>query len=257
MALPPRAKVPVGLRLYVIGDIHGRVDLLKNLMDKIHEDMEKAVAADKSIQIMPVFLGDYIDRGLQSRQVLEYLLSIRHSSRYNGVIFLRGNHEQAVLDYLDDPEEGERWLQYGGVETLISYGIGFDYNAPYLLALEESARSLRHNMPETHKEFLGSLPLTYEAGDYFFAHAGVDVTKPFNEQDSRSLMFMREPFLSYSGQLEKIVVHGHTISAEPEILGHRIGIDTGAYATGKLTCLVLQDADREIISTQAKEVIRW
>lgn len=228
-----RACVPPGVRIYAIGDIHGCADLLELALSFIDDDMVHAGER----RIVHVFLGDYVDRGPDTRRTLELLIE---RAKYHEVIFVRGNHEQLMLDFLDRPSVLSDWWSMGGAQTLMSYGL-----APRLNCSSAEEASLRDAlvsaMPASQRAFLGSLRSAYICGDYFFTHAGVRPGVALDRQSKDDLMWIREPFLSSHDNFGKMVVHGHTPVREPEIHGHRINIDTGAYATGCLTVLSVED----------------
>jgi serine/threonine protein phosphatase 1 len=230
------SRVPNGTRIYAVGDIHGRADLLTQLFSRIDADL----AANPVERPIHVFLGDYVDRGPRSREVLDHLIdrSDAHES-----IFLMGNHEMIFCEFLKKPEVLKYWRQYGGLDTLMSYGlkVPFNANAEQLAALSASLQSA---MPVQHCRFLEELKLSFECGSFFFAHAGVRPGVPLENQQMDDLLWIREEFLQYEGGFGKIVVHGHTPAPEPEVRANRINIDTGAYATGRLTCLVLEEDRR-------------
>jgi serine/threonine protein phosphatase 1 len=223
---------PDGVRIYVVGDIHGRADLLKQVLAGIDAD----IAAYPAPRVIQVFLGDYIDRGQQSREVLDILIS---RTQYHQMVCLKGNHETYVPDFLRDPAMLDQWRYFGGLETLVSYGVVPSINADQeeQLALAEA---LRRALPESHRRFLSNLKPSFACGDYFFAHAGVRPGIPLSKQHERDLLWIREDFLLHEEGFGKIVIHGHTPVKEPDIRANRINIDTGAYATGRLTCLVLE-----------------
>jgi serine/threonine protein phosphatase 1 len=230
----PKARpcIPAGRRIYAIGDIHGRADLLAELFVRIDDDL-KARPITGSIQ---VFLGDYIDRGPSSRQVIDLLIERR---RQSNVLFLEGNHEACALRFLRDPTVLPAWQSIGGVNTLLSYGV-----LPTRGDDPESQRSvctaLHQAMPDSHRRFIGGLVLSFACGDFFFVHAGVRPGVPLQRQSQRDLLWIRDDFLLHEEDFGMVVVHGHTPIYKPEIRSNRINIDTGAYATGQLTCLVLE-----------------
>jgi serine/threonine protein phosphatase 1 len=229
--------LPAGLRLYAVGDIHGRADLLRRLLTMIAADATERGPAEVRV----IFLGDYIDRGPDSAEVLE-ILSGPPLGPYR-VTCLRGNHEEALLAFIDDPIRCRFWLDWGGMETMRAYGVteGRD--------LYDMAEQLNDVLPGRHRAFLLGLPISETVGDYLFVHAGVDPYKPLDDQEEADLNTIREPFLGWGKWLGKMVVHGHTISPVPEMLSWRIGIDTGAYASGRLTALGLEGRERWILST--------
>lgn len=238
----PVRRVPDDRIVYAIGDIHGRADLLSKLLDKIMTHAAMQTVTDRVV----VCLGDYVDRGSDSRGVIDVLLD-RHLPATT-LVCLRGNHEQLMLDFLADPAAiGPMWLRNGGLETLASYGVGFDPTAPRLAALETAGVRLAHQVPMRHKAFLNDLKLTHEEGDYLFVHAGLAPNVPLEEQKESDLLWMRDPFLEEPPDYGCMVVHGHTITAEPEWRAWRIGIDTGAFSSGRLTALALIGERQEVI----------
>lgn len=234
-----------GLRLYAIGDIHGRSDLLDTLLTQIDADL-KGWSGDSEI----IFLGDYVDRGNASAAVLERLAGGAPSGRR--WTLLKGNHE-SILSHLVSgrPREDDAlypaWLKHGGRETLASYGL------PATLAFgdDEAAAlgALRDVMPRAHVELLDSLDLMRREGDYLFVHAGIRPGVPVEEQRQRDLIWIREAFLEHRGDHGFHVVHGHSITRDVDAQANRTGIDTGAYATGRLTAMVLEGDSRRFLST--------
>ena len=228
-------------RVYVIGDIHGRSDLLDRMVGKITRDIEKNPAAES----LTVTLGDYVDRGPDSSGVLDRLARNPFPTEY---IALKGNHEQLVETFLDQPAVASQWRHLGGLETLHSYkvpvaalmvGKGFD----------EAAQALRQALPAEHSAFLKRLKLSLTVGGHFLCHAGVRPGLPLESQRAEDLLWIRDEFLNSQAQYGKIVVHGHTPTLSPEVLSNRINIDTGAFATGRLTCLVIEDGGIRFLST--------
>ena len=241
----PKPQVPLGYCLYVVGDIHGRNDLLGNLHQKIRADMAARQDDDHSIV---VYLGDYVDRGPASREVIERLIDFDIPGA--SPVFLKGNHEDAMLGFLDDVDILREWVQYGGQATLFSYGVSVDGRmAATPSMLEEIQHQFRTLLPSHHRAFLQNLRLSHAFGDYMFVHAGINPSWPLEEQHPADLLWIRDEFLRSSKYLGKVVVHGHTISKEPEFKPNRIGIDTGAYATGVLTALVLQKDQQRVLQT--------
>jgi serine/threonine protein phosphatase 1 len=226
------ARVPEGVRVYAIGDIHGRADLLAEMFAGIDATLE-GFLAEKAIH---VFLGDYVDRGPQSREVLDLLITRR---RQYPAVCLKGNHEGYLVEFLKNPAVLDEWRRYGGLDTLLSYGF-----APSLKPDESESNALssglNRDLPESHRLFLNSLALSFTCGDFFFVHAGVRPGTPLARQAQEDLLSIRDDFLLHEGAYEKVVVHGHTPVVKPDIRANRINIDTGAYATGRLTCLILE-----------------
>lgn len=241
----PPASVPRGHRAYVIGDVHGRLDLLEQLLAQIENETERHPPRKALI----VFLGDLIDRGPHSAQVVERLRTFR-SPRIQP-IFLLGNHEEVLLRILDgDTSIIPSWLQFGGAQCIQSYGVD-----PRKLAgrgEEEILAIVRAAVPAEHRSFIGSFVDTCRLGDYLFVHAGIRPGVPIEEQLQSDLRWIREPFLRDETDHGCVVVHGHTITADVEERRNRIGIDTGAYRTGVLTALVLEGSERRYIDTKAR-----
>lgn len=233
--------MPSGLRVYAVGDIHGRADLLVPLQERIRAD----AAAAPSLETRVVYLGDYVDRGPASRDVLQILIDSGAASPR--ATHLMGNHEAMMLRFLDDSSVGPDWFAYGGLATLMSYGVQIRGDVDAAERLTVLQRELAEALPPSHREFLSRLPTHVGFGDYFFAHAGVRPRVPLEQQADADLIWIREEFLGSREFHGKIVVHGHSFKTEPEFLANRIGIDTGAYATGRLTCLVLEGRDMRLL----------
>jgi serine/threonine protein phosphatase 1 len=209
----------------VIGDIHGRLDLLEKMTQEIdarYSDCE---------QFVEVYLGDYVDRGPHSAQVIAFLLE---RARRGNVVCLAGNHEEMFLAALEG-HPLRSWLRYGGKETVYSYGL--QPSELLKLSPDMATAALKDAVPETHQEFLRNLMLWHQDGDYIFVHAGLRPKVPLEQQVTQDLLWIRKPFLNHSGDFDGMVVHGHTTVLEPEFRPNRINIDTGAYITGRLTCL--------------------
>jgi serine/threonine protein phosphatase 1 len=239
------ARIADGVAIYAIGDIHGRLDLLTDLLAQVAADAERH-PEDQKRQL--VFLGDYIDRGTESRGVIDALLCPGWPGFSR--IFLMGNHEDAMLEFLDEKADGVAWLTYGGLETLLSYGIAIRRLPTTVESAAELRETLRAAVPQGHVDFLRRCALSHAEGDYVFVHAGVRPGRPLEQQDQRDLLWIRDEFLRAPGALPgKVVVHGHTICDTPQDLGHRIDIDTGAFVSGRLTCLVLRGTARRFLAT--------
>jgi|TARA_B100000315_G_scaffold201788_1_gene194300 serine/threonine protein phosphatase 1 len=230
--------VPDDVRLYAIGDIHGRLDLLTELLDRIYRDRAGHDASHHKI----IFLGDYIDRGGDARALLDFI----STGQIDGfeTIYLVGNHEDYLLRFLDDTAIGPNWLKYGGAVTLTSYGI-----TPDAENFHRVQKELRLAVPENHLAFLRGLKTWHIEGSYLFVHAGIRPGVPIARQTRHDLTFSREGFVDCAHDHGHVVVHGHTVCAAPELLPNRINIDTGAFSSGTLTCLVLQGASRAILQT--------
>jgi len=238
------AATPPGTRIYAIGDIHGRLDLLLRLQELIAADASRSNAQRQVL----VYIGDYIDRGPNSAGVLDRLLDA--PLRGFETVHLLGNHEDTLLQFPDDVSVGPSWLTYGGVQTLASYFIEVSPGSwRDGRELQRLQGEIRRRVPRRHVEFMRGLPLTHIEGDYLFVHAGIRPGVPFERQERDDLLWIREEFLDSAADHGKIVVHGHTISERPELHPNRIGIDTGAFHTGRLTCLVLDGTSRAFLQT--------
>jgi len=229
------ARVPTGMRLYAIGDVHGCDDLLVEVHAKIATDLTTQPCEAHRI----IHIGDYIDRGPDSAAIIERLS--RMSATDERVLCLRGNHEQMLLDFLADPvANGTIWLNNAGDTTLESYGIDAGQwrdNSRHMIKI---AAQFAAALPVDHRDFLNDLDYTARFGDFFFCHAGVRPGVPFEAQDPFDLIWIREEFLASDIDFGAIVVHGHTPQPEPDVQPNRINIDTGAVLGGRLTCLVLE-----------------
>jgi serine/threonine protein phosphatase 1 len=238
--------VPQGQLIYAIGDIHGRADLLTLLLDKIIADAAQSKDAKRRTI---VFLGDYIDRGHDSRRVIDMLLG--ELPQGFDVHFLKGNHEAIMLDFLEDPSYLGQWLANGADATFGSYGMDVAELIRKGATPEAWRRAFLASLPETHREFFETLELAVAFGDYLFVHAGVRPGVPLEAQDPEDLVWIRAPFLQSNRDFGKIVVHGHTPGREPVIRPNRIGIDTGAVFTDRLTALKLEGGSRKLLQADA------
>ena len=242
---PRQRSEPAGApdyRAYAIGDIHGRLDLLEELLAKIHAELQHEPAP----KTLLVFVGDLIDRGPSSAQVLERLRTYHRE----GVqpVFILGNHEEVLLRILaGDAELIGKWRWFGGAECLRSYGV--DPDAIARLSDDEALAAVRGAIPGNHVEFLETFVDSCRFGDYLFVHAGVRPGIPLDQQSQADLRWIREPFLFDETDHGFIVVHGHTISSEVDERSNRIGIDTGAYRSGVLTALAIEDDKRWLLHT--------
>jgi serine/threonine protein phosphatase 1 len=236
-----RPSLSKGLRVYAVGDIHGRFDLLNKLLARIDTD----IALRPTVRPVYVFLGDYIDRGSSSRETIDRL--IEHGETHESV-FLKGNHELIAIKCLSDPSLFDQWMRLGGLETLKSYGA-----APATLAngkqIVELQAAFHNALPQAHFRFFRDLRSSFACGDFFFAHAGVKPKVDLSRQKQSDLLWIRGEFLSSNDDFGKIIVHGHTPNSEIEVGPNRINIDTGAFATGRLTCLVIEGGSLSVIDT--------
>jgi serine/threonine protein phosphatase 1 len=237
--------VPAAQAVYAIGDVHGRLDLLEDLLARILDDAGCHPADSARFLI---YLGDYIDRGAESRGVVDAVMADPPPGFT--VVRLMGNHEAAMLSFLNGESDGLDWLSFGGIETLLSYGVPLRS----LPGSGEAVRSLQaaviEAVPERHINFLRNCLRHYSVGDYLFVHAGVRPGIALEKQTQSDLLWIRDDFLRARVPLPgRVVVHGHTICDLPQNRAHRINIDTGAFASGRLTCLVLRDSERRFLST--------
>lgn len=235
-------RVPDGKRVYAVGDIHGRLDLLDRMLAAIKLDASRVVMRN-----VLIFLGDYVDRGPDSKGVIERLCSLNVPDWE--IIFLLGNHDQAVLDFLSDAMLYRSWRNFGAAETLLSYGI-----YPPRFDNDDAYEGVRHRfsevLPSAHRQFFENLKDHYAVGGYYFAHAGVRPGVPLDRQVPEDLLWIRDVFLQSDIPLKKVVVHGHTPQDAPSRDAFRIGVDTGAYSTGCLSAAVLEAADCKFLSVR-------
>jgi serine/threonine protein phosphatase 1 len=235
-----QSTVPKPQRIYAIGDIHGH----RNLLDRMIEEIRDDLAAHPVERALTVTLGDYVDRGPDSRGVVERLAANPFPTAF---VALKGNHEEMLVRFLRDPSVGSEWSRLGGLETLHSYGIDI---GPMLRRrdYEPKAAAFEKVLPRAHIAFFASLRVCLSLGRYFFCHAGVRPGVPFARQREHDLLWIRDEFLHDQTDFGKIVVHGHTPSPEPEIRPNRINVDTGAFITGRLTCAVLEEEQPRFLS---------
>ena len=236
-----RPFLPDGRRLYAIGDIHGRLDLLEELHDMIRMD---AAGFEGSKAV--IYLGDFIDRGAQSRQVLDLL--IEQPLAGFDAVHLLGNHERAMLDFLVYPQSAAAWLGFGGQATLMSYGVGLG-QVRLAQRVDALRDELEAQLPQSHRDFLKSCQLLHAEGSYCFVHAGIRPGIDLEQQVADDLLWIREDFTRSAEDHGCIVVHGHSISDEVEMRPNRIGIDTGAFYSGLLTALVLEGGEQRLLQT--------
>ena len=235
--------VPAGRRIYAIGDIHGRDDLLHEMHRLIAEDAANRGWANNIL----IYLGDYIDRAPGSRKVLT--LAMQDQPRGFARVCLRGNHEAALLDFLRNPENGGAWIAMGGDAALQSFGVAApsEFAAPETMV--SAAAQLAQALTPAERQFLQNLKYCHREGGYFFAHAGIRPGTGLEAQDEDDLIWIRAPFLQSAADHGAVIVHGHSVRREVEIRPNRIGIDTGAYYTNRLTCLVLEANKRWLLQT--------
>lgn len=244
-AAPRTARLAPGKRVYAIGDVHGRHDLLCALLGQIRRHATREPRAKNIL----VLLGDYVDRGPQSKAVIETLLGLNWPDWK--FIFLRGNHDQAVLDFLADANFYRSWQPYGAPETLSSYGVmppGSDREAE----IAEARDALAASMSQAHVGFLQTLRLLHVEDDYLFVHAGIKPGVPIERQVAEDLLWIRGEFLNCPQELPKKVVHGHTPTDHPVNARHHISVDTAAHETDCLTAAVLEDESCIFLQTGAK-----
>ena len=231
--------LPNGWRIYAIGDVHGCVDLLHQVICAIEDDLVRYPCRTH----LRVFLGDYIDRGAESREVVDTLIEL---TRLRPTVCLAGNHELMALNWLTAPQLQGGWLQHGGLETLHSYGVNPVRKGGRPAPVGETADAFASALGP-HAEFLSALPTTFAVGDYLFVHAGVRPNVPLCWQAVEDLVQIREPFLQFEGEFGRMVVHGHTPVAEPDIRSNRINLDTGAYLSSRLTCMAFEKESMRIL----------
>ena len=228
-----------------IGDIHGRLDLLEMMIDRLVDEFAKS-----SVKPRLIFLGDYIDRGMKSKEVIDFLSNFdNHPNRssFGETIFLKGNHERAILYFLEDYSFGLSWCKYGGDTCLASYGVPIisrTNNETYWHQVQEE---LTKNLPQKHYVFYNNLENYFVAGDFLFVHAGVRPGVSLDKQNEQDLTGIRDEFLNHRKPSSYMVVHGHTIVTDPVVTRTRIGIDTGEFATGKLSAIYIKSDKYKII----------
>ena len=231
-----------GIRVYAIGDIHGHYNLLQQMHQMIAADLAQR-PCERAIEL---FLGDYIDRGPNPSEVFEHLMHAEPAAHER--ICLSGNHEKALLQYFDDAEWLMKWARSGALDTLKAYGVELEQPLTEEMCREAQPR-FAANFPDEQKAFIEALPLTASFGDYFFVHAGIRPGIPFEQQDPYDLVWIRYDFLDSTEEHGKLIVHGHTPHEHVEIKPNRINIDTAAFSTGVLTCLVLEDDQQHLMAT--------
>lgn len=235
--------VPSDTRIYAIGDIHGSLLPLRALHDLIREHAQLRPIGRKCL----VYIGDYIDRGNDSRGVLDLL--IQKPLTGFEYVFLKGNHEIGLLRFLLHGENTLEWLAYGGIPTIYSYGAKPPDPPTDRDKLVKARVDLARKIPQEHLKFLTRLKPYHIEGDYLFVHAGIRPGVPIEKQSEDDMLWIRDDFLNATAPFEKFVVHGHSIVPKPDIRPNRIAIDTGAFASGKLTCLILEGTHQEFLTS--------
>ncbi|MBY8976322.1 serine/threonine protein phosphatase [Rhodobacteraceae bacterium NNCM2] len=243
------ASVPPGLRIYAIGDVHGCRDELAEIHGRIRADLAARPCPDWRI----IHLGDYVDRGPDIKGVISDLVrQVRDRRSYA----LLGNHDHMFVEFLGDAASASflSWITYGGVATIEAYGAvfepGIDEDIVRRRALREELLSL---VPEDHLRFLSTLPHSLRFGDFLFVHAGIRPGVPIDRQSVKDMIWIRDPFLSSTGDLGAVVVHGHTVGLEVVVRDNRIGIDTGAVHGGHMTCLILEQDQKMLLNASGPE----
>lgn len=236
----PAANMPAGQRAYVIGDVHGRLDLLERLIDAVEQDDREAAHGETTV----ILLGDLVDRGPDSAGVID---RVRRWKTARTVRILAGNHEEMFLESFTDLNILRHFLKHGGRETVLSYGV--DQRLYNEASLEELQQIMRRHVPDADRKFLESFEEYITLGDYAFVHAGINPGLPLEAQTRRDMLWIRDPFLGFAGPHSHVIVHGHTIAEHVEERSNRIGIDTGAYRYGRLTALVLEGSDQRYIQS--------
>lgn len=241
----PTARVPADVVVWAIGDVHGRADLLAGLLADVRSDRSHQAGC----RTIVIGLGDYVDRGANSRGVLDQLCDLSDDPSIESV-FLMGNHEERMEAFLEQPEIGPSWCDYGGRETLASYGVASPAMRGDLPGWTQAAGDLAAALPPRHKALLDGQRLSASVGDYFFCHAGVRPGVPLAEQSADDLLWIRQPFLNHPKPFDQVIVHGHTPADDVVFTGRRIGVDTGAYATNTLSAVRLEGEDRQVVQAR-------
>jgi serine/threonine protein phosphatase 1 len=234
--------------VYAVGDVHGRYDVLIPLLHDIAQD---ALVTRPEQRPLLVFLGDYVDRGPESRQVVDLVLKLQADGAFE-IAALKGNHEEALLQFLAEPAFAMTWMEHGGGATLTSYGV-----EPCLMRTDAGGWEMVRDifvgvLPQAHRRFYEQLELVRIVGDYAFVHAGVRPGVGLDVQAAHDLLWIRYEFLNDRGPHDKVIVHGHTPAEEPQMLKHRLGLDTGAYATGVLTAVRLYGIEQRVIQARVR-----
>lgn len=243
---PARTFSTEGMRIYAIGDVHGCFDALVNLFALIEQDNAMRTPVETHI----IMLGDYIDRGPDSARVCDLLYSMREYAHFH---CLRGNHEQTLLDAAAGNVTAlDRWMKYGGGEALKSWGVSDDLIVHAQISERDGqalVMAIAESIPQHILEWMSALPVSRSIGDYMFVHAGVRPKVALDAQSDEDMIWIRDPFLRSNAYHGKKIVHGHSVVDEPQLLPNRIGIDTGAYRTGVLTSVGIEDGEQWIVQS--------
>ncbi len=237
------AAAPAGMRIYAIGDVHGRLDCLT----RMHDIIAAEIARDRPADWRVIHLGDYVDRGPESACVIDFLSGMIERDGRN--LALLGNHDEGFLDFLANPAEAQLFIRFGGFDTAASYGVVLDVLTED--ALFDSHRRLVNAMPERHLRFLRDRPRSVSFGDFFFCHAGIRPGVPLDAQEPHDLIWIRREFLNHAGLHDKVIVHGHTPVGRPEVMPNRVDVDTMAFDTGRLTALVIDGREKRFVEAVA------
>lgn len=241
------SSTPLDCVIWAVGDIHGRADLADPLIDVIQADLSTASASRKVL----IFLGDHVDRGSGSKAVLDRLVSLSSEPGLE-VRFIRGNHEDRMEAFLQDPLVGPSWCDYGGRDTLVSYGVNPPIMRGDVEAWTETSRALAEALPEPHRLLLSQQESSISIGDYFFTHAGARPGVALSDQSPDDLMWIRQAFLDHAAPFDQVVVHGHTPTEDVVSDNRRIGVDTGAYATNILSAVRLEGTTRCVLQATGR-----
>jgi len=237
------AAAPEGMRLYAIGDVHGRLDLLARMHDLIAAEIERDRPADWRV----IHLGDYVDRGPDSAGVLERLA--RGTADDTRLVSVVGNHDLGFLDFLAVPRHDGLFATHGGIETARSYGVALNVLDP--VALTAGWSELDAAVPASHRDFLAGLPFSVTFGDFYFCHAGIRPGVPLAKQSPDDLVWIRQEFHRWPHLHPKVVVHGHTPTGEPGVFANRVNVDTAAWQSGRLTALVIEGTEKRFLQALA------